>query len=243
MADWERDSPPLQLGQQLQKAGELAHGVRLVPVGIGEVGIDALRLQAGQGAHRGNGVGRLRPVSLITQPAQTGHTGVRLHVDAQPPPCRLGGGGKGPGTLQIVDRLGQPIAQQLLRAVGWRVAQEQDRGEHPGLPQLPGLRQAGHRQVLRPQLLQLPGHGDRPVAIGVGLHHAQKSAPLGQQRPECAVVVLQIGQGDLRPGSSLLLLHAFASLIWDHPLHYTTGRAAAQAPSARRFHPFLMYCS
>ena len=25
--------------------------------------------------------------------------------------------------------------------------------------------------------------------------------------------------------------------------HYTTGRAAAQAPSARRFHPFLMYCS
>ena len=70
MADWERDSPPLQLGQQLQKAGELAHGVRLVPVGIGEVGIDALRLQAGQGAHRGNGVGRLRPVSLITQPAR-----------------------------------------------------------------------------------------------------------------------------------------------------------------------------
>ena len=137
------------------------------------MGIDALHLQAGQGAHRGNGVGRLRPVSLITQPAQTGHTGVRLHVDAQPPPCRLGGGGKGPGTLQIVDRLGQPIAQQLLRAVGWRVAQEQDRGEHPGLPQLPGLRQAGHRQVLRPQLLQLPGHGDRPVAIGVGLHHAQ----------------------------------------------------------------------
>ena len=52
MANLEGDAPPLQFGQKIQEAGELLHGIVLIAVGVGKVGVDPLRLQAGQGAHR-----------------------------------------------------------------------------------------------------------------------------------------------------------------------------------------------
>ena len=44
------------------------------------------------------------------------------------------------------------------------------------------------------------------------IYHAQKTAPRRQHGPERPVIVLQSGQGDLRPGSSLQLFHVLASL-------------------------------
>ena len=49
MANWEGHPRLLQPVQQVQEPGELRHGVGLVPVGVGEVGKDALAVQAGEG--------------------------------------------------------------------------------------------------------------------------------------------------------------------------------------------------
>ena len=69
-------------------------------------------------------------------------------------------------------RLRDVVAQQLLHPLRRRMAQNQNgHMDTPG-PQLHGLVQTGHRQIVRPQLLQHSGHLHRPVAIGVRVRYA-----------------------------------------------------------------------
>ena len=171
MANLKAHAPGGELVQRIEKPCELAHGVFLAAVGIGKMGKDALRTQAGQRADPGNvrhgGVhGR-----LVAEKAQPGHARVHLEVDLQRPAPGLGAAGKSQPGLRIPHRLGE-IPVQELAGILWRSgAQDQDGRPHPRLPKLYGFIQAGHGQVVAPQLLQLAGHGDRPVAISVGLRH------------------------------------------------------------------------
>ena len=68
------------------------------------------------------------------------------------------------------------------------------------MAQLPGLVQAGHRQIVGPQSLQLPGHLHRAVAVGVGFHNAQVFHAGACEFPGLPVIMVQGVQVDLRPG-------------------------------------------
>ena len=83
---------PLQTVHQVQKAGKLAHGIVLIAVGGGKVGKDTLCLQAGQRGSGGNFLHGPLQVGPIAEKAQTGHAGVRFHMNPQPfsHSCRCG---------------------------------------------------------------------------------------------------------------------------------------------------------
>ena len=78
--------------------------------------------------------------------------------------------------------------------------QDQNGTLDPAPAQFLGLVQAGYRQIVGPQLLQLSGYLHRSVAVGVRLHHAQ----ILHIRPDApAGLPVVVGQGvhiDLRPG-------------------------------------------
>ena len=69
----------------------LTVGIRLI--GDGEMGVDALRQQAGQAAGGDNVGHALVKAVAAAEEAQTGHAGVDLDVDAElPAQCRRAGG-------------------------------------------------------------------------------------------------------------------------------------------------------
>ena len=106
-------------------------------------------------------------------------------------------------------RLRDVVAQQLLLPLRRRMAQNQNgHMDTPG-PQLHGLVQTGHRQIVRPQLLQHSGHLHRPVAIGVRLHHAHEPCP--RPPPQCLIIMRQRIQIDLRPGAPQCGFHVRSS--------------------------------
>ena len=187
----------LQLVQHVQKPGELEHGVPLVPIGVGEMGENALRLQVGQGAQ---GLQLLRrPLGVVVQHPQTAHARVHLQVDAGPFSGGPGGAGQGLGQRRGEYPLGQLQIHHLGGQLRRGVPQDEDGGGDARPAQGRPLLQAGHRQIVRPQLHQAAGHRDGPVAIAVGLYRCQKPAVrgAGAQRP---VIVFQTAQADLRPG-------------------------------------------
>ena len=161
------------------------------------MGEDALRLQPRQGAGvRDGGDARLK----MLPPHQPAHAGIHLDVDLQRPAesrgrgavlLRLGLGGDG---------LGDAVGDKLRHHGGRGMSQDEDGQAHALPPELPGLVQTGDRQVVRPQLLQLPGDLHRPVAVGVRLHHAQVPDAGPGLSPGLMVVVGQGVQVDLRPG-------------------------------------------
>ena len=69
MADWKGNVLLFQQVQQIQKPRELKHGIRLVPVGIGEMGENALRLQARQAADLPDPGRRALQMAAVAQPA------------------------------------------------------------------------------------------------------------------------------------------------------------------------------
>ena len=178
-------------------------------IGHSEMGEDTLRLQSRQGAGSTNARHPCLKVIASAQEAQPGHSGVHLDVDLQRAAAahRLG------AVLQCLGfaghRLRDVVAQQLLHPLRRRVAQNQDgHGDAPG-PQLHGLVQTGHRQIVRPQLLQHPGHLHRPVAVSIRFHHAHESCacPL----PQRLIIMCQRIQIDLRPGALQCGFHVRSS--------------------------------
>ena len=97
--------------------------------------------------------------------------------------------------------LGNVVLYQPPHLLLGGVAQDQHRHGHAVGPQLHGLVDAGHRQIVGPQLLEGPGHLHGPVAVGIGLHHAQEADLRPDMLPQAAIVVGQSVQVDLRPGS------------------------------------------
>ena len=81
------------------------------------------------------------------------------------------------------------------------MAEDQDRQVHAAAPDLYSLFNIRHRQIFRAEILQRAADRHRTVAIGVGLHHAEKPASGGKPASQLLVVVFQIVQADIRPGS------------------------------------------
>ena len=176
MANFKGDPPGLQGGLGVQEFGKLPHGVLLAAVGVGEVGEQPLRLQAGKAAQPCHFIGCLvRPVRLPEE-AQAAHARVQLHMDDQGLPRPLGGGGQFLPRLQVLHHLGDVVLQQQGVALLRGLPQAQDGGGDAAAAQLDGLADAGHRQHLGPQFLQLLADHRRPVAVGVGLTQSQKAA-------------------------------------------------------------------
>ena len=93
-------------------------------------------------------------------------------MDGQLLPGGRSGGGQGTAQLQVAHRLGDIVFQQVAGQLHRGLAQAEDGQMNPRPAQLDCLIQAGHRQHLRPQVLEGLGDGDRAVAVSVGLHHA-----------------------------------------------------------------------
>ena len=166
------------------------------------MGEDAFRLQSRQGASGGDGFHACVKVPLPHQETQPGHAGVHLDVDLQ---CAAALHGCGAVRLRLGQgghRLGDAVLDQLGHHGRGRVAQDQNGRLNAGPAEFFRLVQAGHRQIVRPQLLQLAGHLNGPVAVGVRLHHTQ----ILHVGPDLSAgLLIVVGQGvqvDLRPGPS-----------------------------------------
>ena len=81
------------------------------------------------------------------------------------------------------------------------MAQDQDRHGDAARAQLQRLVEAGHREIIRARLFQQPRRLQCAVAVGVGLHHAQKAAALGQRCAEDVIVVQQVFRAYLGPAA------------------------------------------
>ena len=92
-----------------------------------------------------------------------------------------------------------------------RIAQDQNRQAHLAAPDLHGLLQIGHGQIFCAEIGQRPADRHGPVAVGIGLHHAEKARTGRQMRPDGAVIVFQIVERDVRPGS-FECLHIYSSV-------------------------------
>ena len=125
----------------------------------------------------------------------------------------LGGLGESFSCFQILHRLGHVVLQQHGGQLQRGLAQAQD-GQGDAAPaQLGRFVHTGHRQHIRPQLLQLFRYRQGSVAVGVRLAQAQEPASLGGQRPQGPVVVFQGGKVDLRPGPHLCGIHETPSSL------------------------------
>ena len=134
-------------------------------------------------------------------------------MTAQQPAQRLGALRELPGLGRVIDRLGDVVFQQLTGVPRRGVAQDQDGRGDTRPAQLLRLVQTGHRQIVRPQPFQPPGHRHRPVPIGVCLDQSGKFTP-GGQGPQRSVVLLQAVQVDLRPGSLLQSVQSVVNLLF-----------------------------
>ena len=143
---------------------------------------------------------KMLPGAEITQ---AGHAGVQLYMYLQFPAQPGGLGRIFQGLGQTGHGLGDVQTDEPGSVLRGSVAQNKDRHGDPSLPQLQGLIQTGHRQIVGPGFLQKSGNPQRPVAVGVSLHHAQKAAAPGQSGTDGLIVVPYIAQAYLRPGSLL----------------------------------------
>lgn len=165
---------------------------------------------------------------LVAEEAQPDMPVSAFRVNLQALSRRLGRPGEGLRRLQVPHGLCDLQFQQPGRIAAGGCAQDQDRGLDPGTAQLPRLLQARYRQVLRAQRLQPLCHRNGSVAIGVGLHHAQKAAIPRQQSPKRTVVMFQIGQIDLCPSTHLHIVHSLTPLlpVWIL-LYYASARSTS----------------
>ena len=165
------------------------------------MGENALGIQSRQGAGLRNGVHAALKMLAPHQKAQPGHPGV--HFDMHPQRAaapdslgavllRLGFGGH---------RLRDVVGNELRHHLRGRMPQNQDGHGDAAVAQFPRLIQTGHRQIVRPQLFQLPGDLHGAVSIGVRLHHAQILHTGADLLPGHAVIMFQSIQVDLRPGA------------------------------------------
>ena len=96
---------------------------------------------------------------------------------------------------------------EVFHLLAGRVAQDQDGHGDAVMAQLHGLVDAGHRQIVRPQLFQHAGDLDGSVAVAVRLHHAQKLHVGADVGAQCGIVVGQRVKVDLGPCSPQCRFH------------------------------------
>ena len=158
MADGKPLSPlPLHLvhhpAEQVELGAGVGGAVRIRLVRHGKVGKDALRPQTRQTAGGADVRRAGAEVSAGHQIAQPGHTGIHLDVDGQLPAAahrllavlqRLGLTGH---------RLGDVQVDEVLHLLPGRMPQNKDGHGDAPRPQLHGLVQTGHRQIVRAQRL------------------------------------------------------------------------------------------
>ena len=105
------------------------------------------------------------------------------------------------GILEAVDLLPQSHGDQIARIGRRRIAQNQDGTADAAAAELHGLLQIGDGKELRAQLTQMAADGHGTVAVGVGLDHAEEAAAGWDLRPELLVVMIQVVERNIRPGS------------------------------------------
>ena len=158
-------------------------------VGYGEVGEDALGLQARQGAVPADAVHAGVEMGPLAEVAQAGHAGVHLDMHLQRAAQadglgavlhRLGLAGDGLGDVQVYE------PPHLLLG---GVAQDEDGHGDAVIAQLHGLVHGADGQIVGPLFLQHPADHDGAVAVGVGLHHAQEFHVLPHAAAQHVVIV------------------------------------------------------
>ena len=143
---------------------------RVQGIGHWEVGEHALHLQVG---HPGHGQELLQhPLPLLAEKAQTGHARVQLQVHLQPGIGAHQASLQLPGVGQTVNLLAQVHLRQVPGILRRGISQNQNGTAHFAPAELHRFLQVGDCQKFRSQLLQMVTHRDRPVPIGVRLHHA-----------------------------------------------------------------------
>ena len=105
------------------------------------------------------------------------------------------------GILEAVDLLPQSHGDQIARIGRRRIAQNQDGAADAAAEELHGLLQIGDGKELRAQLTQMAADGHGTVAVGVSLDHAEEAAAGWDLRPELLVVMIQVVERNIRPGS------------------------------------------
>ena len=105
------------------------------------------------------------------------------------------------GVLQAVDLLRDVKLRFIRRVLRRRVAEDQNRKLHPAVSQLHSLFQIRDRQILRAEGLKRPADLHGAVSVGIGLHDAQKARPFSDVLAQRPIVMLQVVQRDICPGS------------------------------------------
>ena len=170
-------------------------------VGHCEVCEDALRFETRQPARLHDAVDAMLEIIAVADVAEPRHTGIHFDMNLQRATVlhhlrtvfvrlRLTG-----HRLRDVEA-DQPV-DLLLRCV----PKNQNRHRDAVKPELHRFVNAGDREVIRAELLQLLPDMYRAMAVGVGLHHAEKLPVPTDVVPNHMIVVAQGIEIDLRPGS------------------------------------------
>ena len=94
------------------------------------------------------------------------------------------------------------IEEDHIRSVFRRcIAENQDRQAHLAAADLHSFFQIGDSQILRAEIGQRAADRHGPMAVGVGLHHAEKARARRQMSTDRTIVVFQIVERNIRPGS------------------------------------------
>ena len=137
----------------------------------------------------------------VTLEAQTGHSGIQFNMDLHPSACTHRGVGKRPGRLLIPDVLRDLIVQDDVCLIRRRHAQLENGQLNARVPQLTRFLHVGDCQIFRTQFLQRAGRFNRAVAIGIGLHHPEKTGVRSHLFAQCVIIMSQGVQIDFRPGA------------------------------------------
>ena len=160
---------------------------------------DAFRIQARKGAGMNDAVHPVLKIIPLAEVSQPGHARIHLDVNFQGAAVfhrllavlqRLGLAGY---------RLGDVKADQPIHLLLRRVSQNQNRHGDAVEAKLQSLVDAAHRQVIRPQFLQLRGHLQGSVAVGIRLHHAQEAHIRSNVFPNRVIIICEGVQIDFRP--------------------------------------------
>ena len=165
--------------------------------------------------------------------ARAAHAGLELHVRVQP---QAGTGEKAVELACIfdaADRLRHAERGQIDRNVRRLRAEQQDVHRHTGGAQLLRLVIAVDGHPLAARLLQPLRHTHRAVAVGIGLADAEHLAAVRQTAADLAIIVFQVIETDLYPGSDLAI-HRSYFLVPDSSFLWCSADRACHRPTAPR---------
>ena len=190
---------PNHIGEQLKLVPGVFQLIRTFFIRHRKMSKDAFRIQARKGAGMNDAVHTVLEIIPLAEVSQPGHARIHLDVNLQGAPVfhrllavlqRLGLTGH---------RLGDIKANQPIHLLLRRVPQNQNRHGDAVEAKLQSLVDAAHRQVIRPQLLQLCGHLQGAMTVGIRLHHAQEAHIRPNVFPNRVIIICEGVQIDFRP--------------------------------------------